>query len=573
VKNESNPSTNMRDDGPDAIIQPTHSAVEHCRTLDIDANDAGRGGNDAQPEEGFHRGRFFEDHLLAQNFSLEHLVQARASITVIANAVMVSKAKIDVGDEAKTTTMLQRLARVVDAEWNVSLPSSSEGSEDASDAADDDDDCGGAASRRYLRRLVETIVNDPEAMRMNDSSGNDECGSSDMDELYEAWATMVACPRKRSVSLRASSTVTFHIPTELVANHAVARTESTAPHMASTAESRDPYLTLRLRTYPYHNDVSLRLWEAGTVLAELLASGQQLSNLVRGRHVVELGSGGIGLTGAVALCCAHAAHYTFTDFSTMAILNLRHNLERNRHSIGDASSWECLCYDWNDAVHYSGADDAEAPLRSSENSTGVGGAGPATCSPVAHISAATVLLAADVAYDDGAIPGLVETFRLFFTSGAHAASTRAAAAPTTPMLDPRSRDDTLDGSTGTAHAECVDENEMCSRIGVVTDTDTISSNNNTEKVAILAVTRRRKSTFDALMRHLRHRLLVDARAGMMMAVELEHVLGPSDDDGNHTSRCGCPARPPPPVLFPTHFVQPRSDVAVFLLRSNSDRGK
>jgi hypothetical protein len=203
----------MRDDEPDAaIIHPTHSTVEYCRTRDIDDDDddAGRGGNEAHPDRAFRRGRFDEDQLLAQNFSLEHLVQARASITVIANTVMDSKAKVDVGDEAKTTTMLQRLARVVDAEWNMSLPSNREGSGVASDADDDDDDCGGAASRRYLRRLVETIVNDYEAI--HNSSGEDGGSSGDMDELYEVWATMVSCPRKRSVSVRASSTVTFHVP-------------------------------------------------------------------------------------------------------------------------------------------------------------------------------------------------------------------------------------------------------------------------------------------------------------------------------------------------------------------------
>jgi predicted nicotinamide N-methyase len=350
---------------------------------------------------------------------------------------------------------------------------------------------------------------------------------------------------------------------EFVTNHAVASAESSAQH--SAGGRRDHYLTLRFRTYPYHNDVSLRLWEAGTVLAELLASNQQLSTMVRGHRVVELGSGGIGLTGVVALVCNQAAHYTFTDFSTLAILNLRHNLELNRHTLR-ACSWECLCYDWNDANHYNGADGAEASSSSSSENS-IGGAGPATCSPVAHISTATVLLAADVAYDDEAISGLVETFRLFFASGTRSRSIGAA---TTPMLDPRSRVDTLDGSAHIANAERDDAVNRSSSIGAVTGTNTTSFNR--DKVAILAVTRRRQSTFDALMRRLRNRLLEDASAGMMMAVELEQVLGPNDDDGNHTSRCGCPA-PSPPVLFPTHFVQPRSDVAVFLLRSNSDRGK
>jgi predicted nicotinamide N-methyase len=552
----------MRGDDPeDAILHPTQSTVEHCGTPDIDDDDddAGRGGNEAHPDYAFRRARDDEDQRLVHTFSLEHLVEARASMAVISRLVtMDPKAKDCVGDEAKTATMLQRLARVVDAEWNLSLPTN-DVQDGATGVADDDDDCG-AASRRYLRRLVEAIVNDREAMRLHESGG-DECGSSDMDELYEVWATMVACPRKRSVSVRASSTVTLRIPKDLVVNHAVARSVSSSALLLADGP-RDRHVTLRFRTYPYHNDVSLRLWEAGTVLAELLASNQQISNLVRGRRVVELGSGGIGLAGFAALCCAHAAHYTFTDFSTLAILNLRHNLELNRHAIVDASSWECLCYDWNDAVHYSGQEGEALPSSAIIG----GGAVPATCSPVAHISAATVLLAADVAYDDDAIPGLVETFRLFFRSGTRAGSTGSASVPS-----PRSCDDDQYGKARiTTVSQCVDTVNRSISVGAVTDTNTISSNE--DKVAILAVTRRRQSTFDALMRRLRNRLLEDACAGMMVAVELEQVLGPSDDDGNHARARSCPA-PSPPVLFPTHFVQPRSDVAVFLLRGNSDRSK
>ena len=109
----------------------------------------------------------------------------------------------------------------------------------------------------------------------------------------------------------------------------------------------------------------------------------------------------------------------------------------------------------------------------------------------------------------------------------------------------------------------------------------ITGARSSDKVAILAVTRRRRSTFDALMRRLRSRLLLlldgsETKGGASgISVELEHVLGPSDATG--TSTCGCggggPSASYPPVLFPTHFVQPRSDVAVFLLRSNGARSE
>ena len=46
---------------------------------------------------------------------------------------------------------------------------------------------------------------------------------------------------------------------------------------------------LRIRIFPHHNDVSLRLWEAGTYLSEFLI--QQKSELIAGKRIIELGSG------------------------------------------------------------------------------------------------------------------------------------------------------------------------------------------------------------------------------------------------------------------------------------------
>jgi hypothetical protein len=62
------------------------------------------------------------------------------------------------------------------------------------------------------------------------------------------------------------------------------------------------YLTFRIgsgvlavRTGPFHNDVGLRMWEAGYFLAEFLVKNP---HLVADKSVIELGSG-VGLTGLV----------------------------------------------------------------------------------------------------------------------------------------------------------------------------------------------------------------------------------------------------------------------------------
>jgi predicted nicotinamide N-methyase len=529
---------------PQDAIHPTQSTSEQCRTLVDDGAEHDREGSSSDEEH--RRARDDEDRRLAQSFSLQHLVQARASLSLVVKMVTESTLHEGTDGAAGTATMLPRLARVVDAEWKLAQPSRDAHGE--ASGGDAEEDCG-AASRRYLRRLVEAVVNHCEANLAKDASSGEHCHyhGDGLDELYEVWATMVACPLKTTVSERASSIVTFHVPKDLVSNaQGASQTSSFAVHMADS--NQDDHLTLRFRTYPYHNDVSLRLWEAGVVLAELLVSNRSLSSLVRARRVVELGSGGVGLTGAVALCGCRAAHYTCTDFSTLAILNLRHNMMLNRRALGVANKWEGLCYDWNDAVHCNAAQKAAAAQLASSSSDAPRRStgrlvGPSTCSPMAHISNASVLVAADVAYDDEAIPGLVETFRLFFASGMAAAATESSP-----------------GGGG--------------------------------KVAILAVRRRRQSTFDALMRTLRSRLLLldnsdsdsdsatkgdgdSGRVMMSVSVELEQVLGPRGAGSKLWSGSPLPAPPPPPppprVLFPTHFVQPRSDVAVFLLRGRGAR--
>jgi hypothetical protein len=68
---------------------------------------------------------------------------------------------------------------------------------------------------------------------------------------------------------------------------------------------------LRTRVYPYHNDVALRVWEAGAVLAEYLV---QNPDTVKGKCVVELGAG-VGLTGLVASGVCHALHVFCTDYT------------------------------------------------------------------------------------------------------------------------------------------------------------------------------------------------------------------------------------------------------------------
>lgn len=68
---------------------------------------------------------------------------------------------------------------------------------------------------------------------------------------------------------------------------------------------------LRIRIFPYHNDVALRLWEAGATLAEYFL---EYPSLIEGKRVIELGAG-VGLTGLVIAGCCGAEHVYLTDYT------------------------------------------------------------------------------------------------------------------------------------------------------------------------------------------------------------------------------------------------------------------
>jgi hypothetical protein len=92
---------------------------------------------------------------------------------------------------------------------------------------------------------------------------------------------------------------------------------------------------LRIRVYPYHNDVALRLWEAGACLAEYLL---QYPSRVAGKHVIELGAG-VGLTGLVVAGCCGAKSVHLTDYTEECRANLAYNLEINNKWLDEVGSF------------------------------------------------------------------------------------------------------------------------------------------------------------------------------------------------------------------------------------------
>ena len=87
-------------------------------------------------------------------------------------------------------------------------------------------------------------------------------------------------------------------------------------------EDSGEHLPLRIRVFPHHNDVALRLWEAGNCLSEFFISNP---SLVSDKALFELGSG-CGATGLAIAACCNPSKIHLTDYTAACQLNMEHNL-------------------------------------------------------------------------------------------------------------------------------------------------------------------------------------------------------------------------------------------------------
>jgi predicted nicotinamide N-methyase len=175
---------------------------------------------------------------------------------------------------------------------------------------------------------------------------------------------------------------------------------------------------LRIRVFPYHNDVALRLWEAGGFLAEYFVKHP---DLVSSKHVIELGAG-VGLTGLVLAAICNPASIYLTDYTDVSRRNLQHNLDLNRELLRrqyqfDPSLISQGYLEWNDfSLKLLQSDDSAAAEQRNVSSkieldVHEGDMGET----LAAFQRAEVLIAADVIYDTTVIDSLVCVVRNFLS--------------------------------------------------------------------------------------------------------------------------------------------------------------
>ncbi|KAG1702479.1 hypothetical protein DVH05_009429 [Phytophthora capsici] len=96
-------------------------------------------------------------------------------------------------------------------------------------------------------------------------------------------------------------------------------------HVSYTVPTRDSSVVVTCRVASVFNEVGLKLWEAGWLLAEYVLAHK---SEFRGRKVLELGAG-VGFTGLVLACVCRSSRVVLTDYAPNVMQNLRYNVEIN----------------------------------------------------------------------------------------------------------------------------------------------------------------------------------------------------------------------------------------------------
>jgi predicted nicotinamide N-methyase len=167
-------------------------------------------------------------------------------------------------------------------------------------------------------------------------------------------------------------------------------------------------IPLRIRIFPQHNDVALRMWEAGAVLSEFFV---QCGGLLAGRKVVELGAG-TAVTGLVAAGCCKASHVHCTDFTQASLDNMKHNVAINEPWLRQKRPKE----EPQSVISSGYLEWGEFGNGIDENLNPEAAVNPLLVPSADHLIQGDTLIAADVVYDKAILSPLVRTIWYFLTA-------------------------------------------------------------------------------------------------------------------------------------------------------------
>ena len=363
----------------------------------------------------------------SSSFTAEALLLAMAEIPKVLDAFQAATATADDDDDDDTIANgPDAFARLLQKHW-MSLPSST--------SCHDSDRAAAAAtgpSPRYLRALLQQYVR---------RIGEDAAEASE--ELLQVimWGILHNNNNVNDIpNPNESCHVSFWIPPALSSMTAGNKSEKNNDNddwlLLLLLQQQQPLpAPLRIRIFPYHNNVGLRIWEAGVALSEFLLQNR---HWVQHQRVVELGAG-TGVTGLVAAGACGAAHVFCTDYTETSLENLHYNLETNRlwlqeqrnEKISECELWDCISYGYLEWGAFSAIGATASAATSETNNRGWEGEDDRLHASMESMSQATVLLAADVAYDTSIIGSLAQTIRYFLQGSTRSKKKKQALIATT----------------------------------------------------------------------------------------------------------------------------------------------
>jgi predicted nicotinamide N-methyase len=294
--------------------------------------------------------------------------------------------------------------------------------------------CGSCT--RYLKRLLRSYVRRLEDCQylLGTRRGNEHTGPTlvvESDAMSE-WILRTSLQKESLPNEHESCIIAFVIPgpgPSINDDQNGGRQQQAQLHQQFQLEIQRQSL-LRIRVYPYHNDVALRLWEAGGCLAEYFVKHP---SHVSSKHVIELGAG-VGLTGLMIAATCHPESVYLTDYTDACRLNLQCNLELNHNMLQrygfDPNNISQGYLEWNDFLlkfeAHSEQQTQEPELKNDDDieihcqhdiCSGMVVSEDEIAASYSAFQRADVMIAADVIYDTTVLDGLVRVVRKFLMMG------------------------------------------------------------------------------------------------------------------------------------------------------------